>query len=146
MYGWNGKILRVDLSKGKAFALSYDPKMALNFLGGRGFAAKILWDELKPKVDALSPENKLIFAAGPLTALSLPSSGKLVVAAKSPLTGGYGDGNLGTVASVQLRRSGYDALVIEGKARKPSILWINDDKTEIVEAKDLWGKGTFETA
>ena len=145
MYGWNGKILRVDLTKGKALAFSYDPKMALNFLGGRGFAVKILWDEMKPSVDALSPENKLIFAAGPLTALSLPSSGKLVVAAKSPITGGYGDGNLGTAATVHLRRSGYDAVVIEGKARKPSVLWINDDKTETVDAEDLWGKGTFET-
>ena len=145
MYGWNGNILRVNLTKGKALTLAYDPKMALNFLGGRGFAVKILWDELRPSVDALSPENKLILAAGPLTALSIPSSGKLVVAAKSPLTGSYGDGNLGTAATVHLRRSGYDAIVIEGKARKPSILWINDDKVEIVNAEDMWGKGTFET-
>ena len=145
MHGWNGKILRVDLTRGKAVAQEYDPNMALNFLGGRGFAVKILWDELKPGIDALSPKNKLILAAGPLTALPLPSSGKLVVAAKSPLTGGYGDGNIGTLASVQLRRAGYDAVVLEGKAKKPTVLWIDNDVTEMLDGKDLWGLGAFET-
>ena len=85
MYGWNGKLLRVDLTKGKAVSQEYDASFAKTFLGGRGFAVKILWDELKPGVDPLSPENRLIFAAGPLTALPLPSSGKLLVAAKARL-------------------------------------------------------------
>jgi len=145
MYGWNGKLLRVDLTKEKAVIQNYDPNLALNFLGGRGFAVKILWDELEPGTDAFSPKNKLIFAAGPLTAFPLPSSGKLLVAAKSPLTGGYGDGNIGTVASVQLRRAGYDAVVLEGKAKKPTVLWIDNDKTEMLDGRDLWGLGTFET-
>ncbi len=145
MHGWNGKLLRVDLTREKAITQEYDPNLALTFLGGRGFAIKILWDELEPGIDALSPENKLIFAAGPLTAFPLPSSGKLVVAAKSPLTGGYGDGNIGTVASVQLRRAGYDAVVLEGKAKKPTVLWIDDDKTEMLDGRDLWGLGAFET-
>ena len=83
MHGWNGKLLRVDLTRGKTVAQEYDPNLALTFLGGRGFAVKILWDELESGIDALSPKNKLIFAAGPLTALPLPSSGKLVIAAKS---------------------------------------------------------------
>ena len=82
---------------------SYDVDFASKFLGGRGFAVKILWDRLRPGTDALSPENKLIFAAGPLTGYSLPNSGKLVVASKSPLTGGYGDGNIGTWAAVHMR-------------------------------------------
>jgi len=145
MHGWNGKLLRVDLTRGKAVTQEYDPKLALTFLGGRGFAIKILWDELEPGIDALSPKNKLIFAAGPLTALPLPSSGKLVVAAKSPLTGGYGDGNIGTVTSVQLRRAGYDAIVLEGKAEKPTILWVDDDKTEMLDGRDLWGTDAIET-
>jgi len=145
MHGWNGKLLRVDLTREKAITQEYDPNLALTFLGGRGFAIKILWDELEPGIDALSPENKLIFAAGPLTAFPLPSSGKLVVAAKSPLTGGYGDGNIGTVTSVQLRRAGYDAVVLEGKAKKPTVLWIDDDKTEMLDGRDLWGLGAFET-
>ena len=145
MHGWNGKLLRVDLTKGKAVPQKYDANFAETFLGGRGFAAKILWDELKPSVDPLSPENRLIFAAGPLTAFPLPSSGKLLVAAKSPLTGGYGDGNLGTHATVQMRRAGYDAIVIQGKASKPTILYIHDAETEFVDARDHWGKGSFQT-
>ena len=145
MRGWNGKFLRIDLAKEKAIPQKYSPNMALTFLGGRGFAAKIIWDELEPHIDALSPENKLIFAAGPLTGLPVPGSGKLVVAAKSPLTGGYGDGNIGTIASVQLRRAGYDALVVEGKAKKPTVIWVDDDTIEFVDAENLWGLGAFET-
>ena len=145
MHGWNGKLLRVDLTKGKAVPQKYDASFAKTFLGGRGFAAKILWDELKPGVDPLSPENRLIFAAGPLTAFPLPSSGKLLVAAKSPLTGGYGDGNLGTHATVQMRRAGYDAIVVQGKASKPTILYVHDAETEFVDARDYWGIGSFQT-
>ncbi|MEM2975208.1 MAG: aldehyde ferredoxin oxidoreductase family protein [Candidatus Bathyarchaeia archaeon] len=145
MHGWNGKILRIDLTKGKAVAEKFDADFAMSYLGGRGFAAKILWDELSPGVDALSPQNKLVFAAGPLTGFALPSSGKLLVAAKSPLTGGYGDGNMGTNATVQMRKAGYDAIVFDGKAKKPTIVLIEDEKTEFRDGKDFWGLGTFET-
>jgi len=145
MKGWTGKILRINLTKRKTAIQKFDSKFALNWLGGRGFAAKILWDELKPGTDAFSPENRLIFATGPLTGASLPSSGKLLVAAKSPLTGGYGDGNIGTWACVQLRKAGYDAIVVEGKASKPTIVKIENDKTDFLDAKDYWGRGVFET-
>jgi len=144
MRGWNGEILRVNLSKGKTRIEEYGSDFALNFLGGRGFAIKTLWDELKPGIDPLSPENKLVFAAGPLTGFALPSSGKLLVASKSPLTGGYGDGNLGSQAAVKLRKAGYDALVLEGKAEKPSYLLVENEKVEIMDARDLWGLGAFE--
>ncbi len=137
--------MRVDLSKQKAGAQKYDAELARNFLGGRGFAVKLLWDELRFGVDALSPENKLLLVAGPLSGFLLPSSGKLVVAAKSPLTGGYGDGNVGTALTVQLRRAGYDGVILEGKAKKPVYIWINDGKTEIFDAGDLWGLGSFKT-
>ena len=137
--------MRVNLSKSHAVVQKYGADMAKNFLGGRGFAAKILWDELKPGTDPLSPENKLVFAAGPLTGFALPSSGKLVVAAKSPLTGGYGDGSIGSVATVQMRRAGYDALVIEGKAEKPTFLLVQDNQTEFPDAEELWGLNAFET-
>jgi len=96
---------------------------------------------LPPGVDALSPENKLIVAAGPLTGLPGPSLGKLVLAAKSPLTGGYGDGNIGTVAAVHLRKAGYDAAVIEGKAEKPAYIYIENDK--VIEFQRIRG-GMFE--
>jgi len=135
----------VDLSKRKIRAEEFGSDFALSFLGGRGFAIKILWDELRPGIEVLSPENKLVFAAGPLSGLPLPSSGKLLVASKSPLTGGYGDGNLGSWASVKLRRAGYDALVLEGKSQKPSFLLVENEKAEIMDDNDLWGLGTFET-
>ncbi len=145
MHGWNGNLLRVDLTKGTAVAQEYDPSLAKNFLGGRGFAIKILWKELNPGIDALSSENKLVFAAGPLTGFPLPSSGKLVVAAKSPLTGGYGDGNLGTTATVQLRKAGYDMIITEGRTPKPTILRIEDKEIELLNGEDYWGLGAFET-
>ncbi|MEM2337169.1 MAG: aldehyde ferredoxin oxidoreductase family protein [Candidatus Bathyarchaeia archaeon] len=144
MFGWNGKLLRVNLTKQKAIAQEYDAEIAEKFLGGRGFAIKILWDELKPGIDPLSPENKLVLAAGPLTGFALPSSGKLVVASKSPITGGYGDGNIGSYAAVQLRRAGYDAVVIEGKAETPTVLLIDNGLAEFLDAKELWGLNTFE--
>ncbi|MGD0159427.1 MAG: aldehyde ferredoxin oxidoreductase family protein [Candidatus Bathyarchaeia archaeon] len=145
MAGWTGKFLRVNLGKGKAVIEAYGSSMARDFLGGRGFAVKILWDELRRGIDPLSPENKLVFAAGPLTGFSLPSSGKLVVASKSPLTGGYGDGNIGTLAAVQMRKAGYDAVIIEGRAKKPMILVVRDGSTEFLETKDLWELNSFET-
>ncbi|MEM1563403.1 MAG: aldehyde ferredoxin oxidoreductase family protein [Candidatus Bathyarchaeia archaeon] len=145
MYGWNGKFLRVNLTKQKAVVKEYDATFARNFLGGRGFAAKILWDELKSGLDPFSPENRLIFAAGPLTGFALPSSGKMVVATKSPLTGGYGDGNIGTHAAVQMRKAGYDAIIIEGRAETPTVLLVEDSITEFLEAKELWGLNAFET-
>ncbi|MBE0520621.1 aldehyde ferredoxin oxidoreductase family protein, partial [Candidatus Bathyarchaeota archaeon] len=145
MYGWNGLFLRVNLSRKKAIAKKYDTKLAKNFLGGRGFAAKILWDELKPGTDPLSPKNKLVFAAGPLTGFALPSSGKLVVAAKSPLTGSYGDGNIGTLATVQMRKAGYDAIIVEGKSEKPVVLLVQDRQIDFLDAGDLWGLNSFET-
>ncbi len=144
MLGWNGTFLNIDLSKSKADAEPFDESLALNFLGGRGFAAKILWDTLKRGTDPLSPENKLIFATGPLTGIGLPNSGKLVVASKSPLTGGYGDGNIGTWAAVYMRKAGYDAIVVEGKAQSPVVLHVKDKNVQFVDAKELWGLGTFE--
>ena len=145
MRGWNGVFLRVDLSRSKAAAEGFDSKMAIGYLGGRGFAVKILWDELEPGIDAFSPENKLVLASGPLSGVALPSSGKLVVAAKSPLTGGYGDGNVGMHAVVQMRKAGYDAVIIEGKAPKPEVLLVQDRDAEFLDAKDLWGLNSFET-
>ncbi len=145
MHGWTGKILRVNLTKRKTAIQEFNSEFALKWLGGRGFAARILWDELKPNMDAFSHENRLIMASGPLSGAVLPSSGKLVVAAKSPLTGGYGDGNIGTWACVMLRKAGYDAIVIEGKAETPVIIKVEDDTTELLDAKAYCGLGSFET-
>lgn len=145
VFGWNGYFLNINLSQKKSAAETYDAAFASNFMGGRGFAAKILWDKLPTGTDPLSPENKLIFATGPLTGFALPNSGKLVVASKSPLTGGYGDGNLGTYAAVHMRKAGYDAVIVEGKADKPVVLHVKDKTVEFVDAKDYWGLNSFET-
>jgi len=143
--GWNGRILRLDLSRAKTEVQAYDAATALAFLGGRGLAAKILWEETNPSMNALSTGCPLVFAAGPLTGLGFPSSGKLVVAAKSPLTGGYGDGNLGSSAAVHLRKAGFDAVVISSAAKKPSYVLVMNEVVEVIDAEDLWGIGTFET-
>lgn len=145
MKGWTGKFLRVDLTKKEFKIQEYPKSMAMDYLGGRGFAIKILWDELEPGIDPLSPQNKLIVATGPLSGFAVPNAGKVVIAAKSPLTGGYGDGNTGTMAAIHIRKAGYDALIFEGVADKPVYVYIEDDKVEIVDAEDLWGRTTNET-
>ncbi len=145
MNGWTGRILRVNLTTKKASVESFDEAFARKWVGGRGFATKILFDELKPGTDALGPDNKFIVAVGPIAGIPAPNTGKTVVAAKSPLTGGYGDGNLGTRVTDQLRKAGYDALIVEGRAERPTLLFIDDDKVEFLPVEELWGKGTFET-
>ncbi|WP_041076563.1 aldehyde ferredoxin oxidoreductase family protein [Thermotoga caldifontis] len=137
-------ILRVNLTTKKITKEPIDEKVLDWFIGGRGLAAKILWDEVK-NVDPLSPDNKLIVAAGPFNGLRTPSGGKLVLAAKSPLTGGYGDGNIGTMVSVHLRKAGYMAIIVEGASDKPVYLYVDDDEVHIMSAEGLWGLSTFET-
>ena len=144
MKGWTGRFLRVDLTKGKAVHAEYPEDFAKKWMGGRGFAIKILWDELKQGTDPLSPSNILIFAVGPYAGYTVPNSGKMVIASKSPLTGGYGDGNLGTMATPNMRKVGIDAIIVTGKANKPSYIWIDDDKVEIKSATDLWGLDSYE--
>jgi aldehyde:ferredoxin oxidoreductase len=143
MKGYAGKLLRVNLSTGNVSKEEISDDMKRNFLGGRGFALKILWDEVK-NVDPLTEQNKIIFSTGPLSGQALPSSGKMVIASKSPLTGGYGDGNIGSMASVHLRKAGYDVLIVEGKSEKSCYLLIEDERVKIVESSELWGKNTFE--
>ncbi len=145
MNGWTGKLLRINLTTGSVKKESFTEEFARSWIGGRGFALKILWDELKPGIDALGPENKLVVALGPIAGIPAPNTGKTVVAAKSPLTGGYGDGNLGTRVTIELRKAGYDGLIIEGQAPSPVYLNIVDDRVEILPAGEIWGKGTYDT-
>jgi aldehyde:ferredoxin oxidoreductase len=145
MYGWTGNILRIDLTSKKAKKESFDEAFAQKWVGGRGFAAKILYDELEPGIDPLGPDNKFIVSVGPIAGIPAPNTGKTIVAAKSPMTGGYGDGNLGTRITEQIRKAGYDALIVEGRADRPTILYIEDDRVEFLAADEVWGKGTYET-
>ncbi|MGC8678443.1 MAG: aldehyde ferredoxin oxidoreductase family protein [Fervidicoccaceae archaeon] len=143
MNGWWGKTLVVDLWKKRAKELELDINFYSSFIGGRGLAIRLLWELAPTGVDPLSPHNPLIIASGPLSGLPIPSSGKLVVASKSPLTGGYGDGNIGTMASHHLKRSGYDAIAIIGASEKPIYLYIDDGKVEFLDAESIWGLDTF---
>ncbi len=144
MQGWTGNILRINLSEKTSRKETFSQSFAEKWVGGRGFALKILWDELQPGTDPLGPDNKLIVALGPIAGIPLPNSGKAVVAAKSPLTGGYGDGNLGSWIAVHLRKAGFDALIIEGKAESPIYLYIESDKVEFRTAQEIWGTGSYD--
>lgn len=143
MSGWWGKTLVIDLWKRKAVDLRLDANLYTSFIGGRGLAVRLLWDLTPLGVDPLSPFNPLVIATGPLSGLPIPSSGKLVVASKSPLTGGYGDGNVGSMASHHLKRSGYDAIAVIGGSAKPTYLYIENGKVEFLDADGLWGMDSF---
>ena len=114
--GYNGKILRVNLSESKVTDEQLDEKICRQYLGGAGFIAYYLWKELKPGIDALSPENKLIFALGPVTGLAVPGASRMSIGAKSPLTGGIAKAESGGFWMAELKRAGYDAIIVEGKA------------------------------
>jgi aldehyde:ferredoxin oxidoreductase len=143
MYGWTGNILRVNLSTKTYKKEPFSEEFAHKWVGGRGFACKILYDEVMPGTDPLGPDNKLIVALGPIAGIPAPNTGKCVVAAKSPLTGFYGDGNLGTRVSEHLRKAGYDAMIVEGKADRPIMIYVEDDKVEFLPADSIWGQGSY---
>lgn len=139
----HGRALLADLSSESFKTLELDPEMLKEFVGGRGLAIRFLLEMLPRGVDPISPENLLILATGPLTGSPIPSSGKMVVASKSPLTGGYADGNIGTKFALGLKMNGYDALIVKGRAKNPSALIIDDGKARLEPADDLWGLNSF---
>lgn len=145
MYGLMGKILRVNLTKGKITKEKISENLAKKYLGGRGLASKYLFDEVKPEVDPLGPENKLIFMAGLLTGTNSPSASRYSVVAKSPLTNLWGHASSGGRWGVDLKKSGFDGIIFEGISEKPVYLVINDGKAELMDAQDLWGKNVSET-
>lgn len=145
MFGFAGKILRVNLSSGAIKEEEFDEATARTYLGARGIGAKILFEELKPGIDPLGPENKLVIAGGLLIATPVPGSTRFFVMAKSPLTGVYGESTCSGSFAKELKRAGYDVLVIEGEAERPVYLWIKDGQVEIRDAQRLWGLETAET-
>ena len=122
MFGWSGTILRVNLTTGAIAKERTNLQDAKLFLGARGLGVKILTDEVDPKVDPLSPANKIIFAPGPFSGTSAPSGGRYHVVTKSPLTGAIAGSNSGGSFGPELHYAGYDALIVEGKAEKPVYL------------------------
>ncbi len=143
MYGYSGVILRVDLSNGTVCKEPLPESLVENFIGGRGFVAKMLYDEIPPGIEPFDPQNLLIAATGPLTGQFLPAGGKTHFGAKSPATGGYADSNMGGHFGPQLKYAGYDVLVITGKARSPCYLFISDETVEFRPAAAYWGQGSI---
>ena len=144
-FGYAGKILRVNLSQEKLQTESPEENFCRRYLGGRGLIAYYLLREVQPKVNALGPENKLIFATGVLTGAPFSGSGRHSVGAKSPLTGAFGDAEAGGYWGTELKQAGFDAVIVEGKAKTPVYLWIHDGQAEIRDAKHLWGKDVGES-
>jgi len=145
MYGWRGKVLRVDLTSGRLTEEDLDQKVVRDYIGGRGLGIYYLNKEMDPKCDPLSPENLMVMATGPLTGTRAPTGARYMVMAKSPLTGAITCSNSGGHFPAELKRAGFDAILFEGKAGQPVYLLIDRGKVELRQAKHLWGKTTHET-
>ena len=143
--GCNGKILRVNLTENNVSVETPDESFYRKYIGGAGFVSYFLLKELQPGTDPLSPENKLIFALGPVTGVPLSGSARHCVGTKSPLTGGFAKSEVGGFWGSELKHAGYDAIIVEGKAEKPVYLWIHDGEASIKDAAHLWGRNTKET-
>ncbi|MEM2896928.1 MAG: aldehyde ferredoxin oxidoreductase family protein [Candidatus Bathyarchaeia archaeon] len=141
---YGGKIIRVNLNDQKIVFQSLTNDFTENFLGGSGFISKTLWSEVNASTDPLSPDNKLIFAVGPLCGTGWPQACRFSVGAKSPLTGIYGDSSCCGFFGPELKFAGYDMIVFEGRAEKPVYLFIDDEEVGLKDAKHLWGKLTSE--
>jgi aldehyde:ferredoxin oxidoreductase len=145
MFGYMGKILRVDLSTSVITEEFPNEETLKKFLGGAGLATKILFEETKKGIDPLGPENRLIFMTGPLTGTNSPSTGRYSVVTKSPLTNGWGQANSAGFWGRDFKRSGFDGIIFEGIAPKPVYLLTEDGKAKLVDAEEIWGKNTSET-
>jgi len=145
LHGYAGRILRVDLTSGRTSTVltsDYD-----SFVGGRGLAAKVHWDEVSPQVGALDPENRLTFFTGPLAGFAGFGSARWLVCGKSPATNPehFCYSNLGGSWGVTLKSAGYDGIIVQGRSEKPVYLLVNHDGAQVRDAGHLWGKGTIET-
>jgi aldehyde:ferredoxin oxidoreductase len=144
-YGYAGSVLRVDLTSRKTQIETHDDRFYRTFLGGRGMVAYYLLNELPRGIDALDQRNILVFAAGPLTGAAVSGQGRNGAGAKSPLNGGFGNAEGGGYWGAELKRAGFDGIVVTGRADKPVYVWIHDGGAEIRDASHLWGKTTGDT-
>jgi aldehyde:ferredoxin oxidoreductase len=145
MYGWIGQVLRVNLSTGEVTKEPLHERWAVDYVGGRGVGARYLYEEVDPRVDPLSPANKMIFATGPLTGTNASCGARYMVITKGLQTGAITTSNSGGHWGPELKFVGYDLLILEGQAPRPSYLWIYDDHVEIRDAAHLWGRTVFDT-
>ena len=145
LHGYAGKILWVDLSRKEVQSKDLDLDLVKLYLGGTGYAARILWDMLEAKIDPLGPDNLLIAATGPLTGTMCPSSGSIEFCFKSPLTGIFGETRAGGTFGPKQKFAGYDFIVVRGRSEKPVYLYVRDGSAELRDASHLWGKNVHET-
>ena len=143
--GWNRKILRVDLARGTCTEEPLNMQWAQDYLGSRGLATKYLVSEIDPKVDPLSPANKMIMATGPLTGTLASTGGRYTVVTKGPLTGAIACSNSGGFFGAEMKFAGWDMVIFEGRAPRPVWLYIENDRAELRDAAGLWGKSCWET-
>ena len=144
MFGYTGRILHVDLTQGKSSIQTFDEAFARKYLGGNGFAARILYDGLKPGIDPFSPENLVVFAVGPVTDTPFPSTSRAYAATKSPLNGLFFDSTFGGRFAITQKRTGFEAIVISGKAKEPVYLRVDENGAQLKPAAAVWGKATKE--
>ena len=143
-YGYAGTILRVNLTKKEIIKEPFPRQWMKQYIGGEAVAARILYDEVPPETPPLSPDNKVILSMGPLVGTLAPSSGRVTLTTKSPITEIYSDSNAGGQWGPEMKYAGYDHLILEGASENPVYLWIDDDRVEIRDAYHLWGKTTWE--
>ncbi|KAA3652345.1 MAG: aldehyde ferredoxin oxidoreductase [Proteobacteria bacterium] len=143
--GWARKILRVNLTEGTCTPEPLNMQWADEYLGSRGLASKYLVSEIDPKVDPLSPENKMIMATGPLTGTMASTGGRYTVVTKGPLTGAIACSNSGGFFGAEMKFAGWDMIIFEGKSPKPVYLFVENDRAELRDASGLWGKSCWET-
>lgn len=144
-YGWTGKMLRINLTTGSITTEPTDPYKS--YIGGMGIANKIMYDEVPAKTDPFSPENKVVFAVGPLTASGVPMCGRMTICSLSTFTKDHlvVDAHCGGMIGAKVKLAGYDAIIVEGKSPNPCYIDIVDDQVEIKDASDVWGLGTRAT-
>ena len=142
MYGYNGKILRINLSLGEVTVESVDEKFYRELIGGSCLVSYYLLKEVPAGVDAFSDENVIVIATSAYTGTSMPGGNRISMGCKSPLTGGIANSEAGGFWGPELKFAGYDAIVIKGRSKKPCYLWINDGKVEIRDGSGVWGKTT----
>ncbi|MEN6461840.1 MAG: aldehyde ferredoxin oxidoreductase family protein [Syntrophomonas sp.] len=140
MYGWIGKLLRVNLTTGTITREALNREDAKNYIGARGLGTKIYTDEVDATIDPFDPENKIVFLTGPLTGTLAGCGGRYNVVTKGPLNGTIAASNSGGSFGPELKFAGYDGIIFEGKAEKPVYLWINNDEVELRSAEALWGQ------
>lgn len=145
MYGYHNRFLYIDLTENTWEVKGFEIEILKKYIGGAGLGAKVLYDGTDAKTDPLGADNLLCFMTGPLTGTRITGSGRHSVVCKSPLTGAWGEASVGGTWGRELKKTGFDGIIIKGRAKKPTYISIDDDKVEFRDASFVWGKDTYET-